>query len=85
MKGAFTQNDYLAQVLQPHVQSILEAFVAVTHLLRPSVEPLFMEDGNSAHSHKSTGNCCARYHTAHEIILIPHPSTSPDMNPIEKC
>jgi transposase len=44
-----------------------------------------MEDGNSAHGHKSTNNCCAQYRTKHGIILIPHPSTSPDMNPIEKC
>jgi transposase len=44
-----------------------------------------MEDGNSAHGHKSTTNCCARWRTAYGIVLIPHPSTSPDMNPIEKC
>jgi len=44
-----------------------------------------MEDGNSAHGHKSTRNCCAKWRTAHGIILMPHPSTSPDMNPIEKC
>jgi len=83
-KGAFKQTDYLSQVLE-HLQPILEAFAAVTHLLRPPAEPLFIEDGNSAHSHKSTQNCCARYHTAHGIVLMPHPSTSPDMNPIEKC
>jgi hypothetical protein len=83
--GAFTQKDYLAQVLQPHIQPILEAFAAVTHLLRPLVEPLFMEDGNSAHGHKSTRNCYARWRIAHGIILMPHPSISPDINPIEKC
>jgi hypothetical protein len=83
-KGGLTQKDSLAQVLE-NIQPILEAFAAVTHLLRPSAEPLFMEDGNSAHGHKSTRNCCARYRTAHGIILMPHPSTSPDMNPIEKC
>jgi transposase len=44
-----------------------------------------MEDGNSAHGHKSTRNYCAKWRTAHGIILMPHPSTSPDMNPIEKC
>jgi hypothetical protein len=84
-KGAFTQIDYLSQVLAPHLEGIVEAFAAVTHLLRPSVEPLFMEDGNSAHGHKSTRNCCAQWRTKHGIILMPHPSTSPDMNPIEKC
>jgi len=83
-KGALTQKDYLAQVLS-RIQLILEAFAVVTHLLCPSAEPLFMEDGNSAHGHKSTRNCCARYRTQHGIILMPHPSTSPDMNPIEKC
>jgi transposase len=83
--GAFNQKDYLSQVLAAHIQPILEAFAAVTHLLRPSAEPLFMEDGNSAHGHKSTRNCCAQFRTKHGIILMPHPSTSPDMNPIEKC
>jgi hypothetical protein len=84
-RGAFKQVDYLCQILEPHIQSIIEAFAAVTHLLAPPTEPLFMEDGNSAHGHKSSRNCCARYRTAHGIILMPHPSTSPDMNPIEKC
>jgi transposase len=44
-----------------------------------------MEDGNLAHGHKSTNNCCAKWRTTHGVILMPHPSTSPDMNPIEKC
>jgi len=83
--GAFVQRNYLAQVLEAHLQPILEAFAAITHLLRPVAEPLFMEDGNSAHGHKSTSNCCAKWRTAHGIILMPHPSISPDMNPIEKC
>ncbi|KAG4430256.1 hypothetical protein IFR05_014252, partial [Cadophora sp. M221] len=83
--GAFKQADYLAQVLAPYIEGILEAFAEVTHQLRPSAEPLFMEDGNAAHGHKSTRNCCTRYRTAHGIILMLHPSTSPDMNPIEKC
>ncbi len=63
----------------------MNAFAAVTHLLRPITEPLFMEDGNSAHGHKSTRNYGAQWRTKHGIILMPHPSTSPDMNPIEKC
>ena len=81
--GAFTQADYLAQVLKPHIDQFIETFSAITHKL--GVEPLFIEDGNSAHGHKSHQNCCARWRTAHGIILMPHPSTSPDMNPIEKC
>lgn len=83
--GAFKQGDYLSQILEPHIQGILEAFAVITHQLAPSAEPLFMEDGNSAHGHKSQRNCCAKWRTAHGIILMPHPSTSPDMNPIEKC
>jgi transposase len=83
--GAFKQTDYLSQILTPHIQGFLEDFASTTHKLNPAVEPLFMEDGNSAHGHKSTTNCCARWRTAHGIILMPHPSTSPDMNPIEKC
>jgi len=51
-KGAFTQKDYLAQILTPHIESILEDFGTHTHAL--GLEPLFMEDGNSAHGHKST-------------------------------
>ena len=47
-KGAFPQVDYLYQVLSS-IQPILEAFAVITHLLRPFAEPLFMEDGNSAH------------------------------------
>jgi transposase len=83
--SALKQVDYLSQVLEPHIRPILEAFAAITHQLRPSVEPLFMEDGNSAHGHKSTRNCCAKFRTKYGIILMPYPSTSPDMNPIEKC
>ncbi len=56
-KGAFTQKDYLTQILSPYIESILEAFRERTHAL--GLEPLFMEDGNSAHGHKSTTNCCA--------------------------
>jgi hypothetical protein len=58
-----TQKDYLAQVLQAHIQLILEAFVAVTNLLCPSADPLFMEDGNSAHGHKTACNYCQRFRT----------------------
>ncbi|PMD16539.1 hypothetical protein NA56DRAFT_607466, partial [Hyaloscypha hepaticicola] len=66
------------------IHAIRETFSTITHLLYPLVEPLFMEDGNSAHGHKSTSNCCTKWRTTHGIILMPHPSTSPDMNPIEK-
>ena len=82
---ALKQVDYLAQVLEPYIRPILEAFAEITHRLRPSAEPLFMEDGNSAHGHRSKHNCCQRFRTKYGIILMPHPSTSPDMNPIEKC
>jgi len=82
-KGAFKQIDYLTQVLQ-YLQPILEAFTLITYQLRLVVEPLFMKDSNSAHGHKSTTNYYTRYYTKHGIILISHPSISPDMNPIEK-
>jgi hypothetical protein len=77
------QKDYLSQVLAPYIEGILKAFAEVTHQL--GVEPLFMEDGNSAHGHQSSRNCYAQFRTKHGIILMPHPSTSPDINPIEKC
>jgi transposase len=83
--GAFTQADYLAQVLAPHIEGFISDFAKITHTLSPIIEPLFIEDGNSAHSHKSIRNCCIRWRTAYRIILMPHPSTSPDINPIEKC
>jgi hypothetical protein len=79
------QKDYLAQILKTHPTPILEAFAAITHQLCLVAEPLFIEDGNSAYSYKSIGNCCARWCTAYGIILMPQPSTSLDMNPIEKC
>ena len=83
-KGTALKQDYLTQVLE-YLLPILEAFALATYSLRPSAEPLFMEDGNPAHGHKSATNCCARYRTKNGIVLMPHLSTSPDMNPIEKC
>jgi hypothetical protein len=58
--GAFKQMDYLTQILEGHIQLILEAFAAVTHTLKHFAEPLFTEDGNSAHGYKSISNCYAR-------------------------
>jgi hypothetical protein len=82
--SSFLQTDYLQQVLK-YLQPILNAFALVTHSLLPSAEPLFIEDGNLAHSHKLMHNCCAKYRLQHGIILLPYPSTSHNMNPIEKC
>ena len=82
--GAFLQTDYLSQILE-YLQPIIATFALITRTLNGSPEPLFMEDGNSAHGHKSAHNCCAKYRAKHGISLLPHPSTSPDMNPIEKC
>jgi hypothetical protein len=81
--GAFTQENYLAQVLKPAIEGILAAFGAVTATL--GLEAQFMEDGNPAHGHKSTTNPCAVWRAFKGIVLFPHPSTSPNMNPIEKC
>ena len=83
--GAFKQTDYLAQILEPHLEGFIDDFATITYSLSPVAEPLFMEDGNSAHGHKTTRNCCAKWRTAHGIVLMPHPSTSPDINPIKKC
>jgi hypothetical protein len=81
--GAFIQTDYLAQVLEPAIKVILEDFGLVTAEL--GYAPLFIEDGNPAHSYKSITNPCAVYREKHGIQLLNHPSTSPDLNPIEKC
>jgi hypothetical protein len=75
----------LKQVLEPHIQGFIDDFATITHTLSPIAELLFIEDGNAAHGHKSERNCCVKWRTAHGIILMPHPLTSPDMNPIEKC
>jgi hypothetical protein len=77
--SAFKQTDYLGQVLEPYIQSFLEAFRAICGT------PQFIEDGNSAHGHKSLTNPCARWRASHSILLFPYPAISPDMNPIEKC
>lgn len=81
--GAFTQKNYLEQVLEKAIVGILDDFRQIT--LPEGLQPQFMEDGNSAHGHKSTTNACALWRKAHGITLFPHPFTSPDMNPIEKC
>jgi transposase len=81
--GAFTQKNYLEQVLEKALVGILGAFGQIT--LPKGLQPQFMEDGNSAHGHKSINNVCAIWRRNHGITLFPHPSTSPDMNPIEKC
>jgi hypothetical protein len=57
--SVFKQIDYLAQILKPHIQGILEAFAPIIHVLRPA-EPLFIENGNSTHSHKSSSNYYAQ-------------------------
>jgi hypothetical protein len=81
--GAFTQKNYLEQVLEKALVGILGAFGQIT--LPEGLQPQFMEDGNSAHGHKSINNVCAIWRRNHGITLFPHPSMSPDMNPIEKC
>jgi hypothetical protein len=83
-KGALKQSDYLQQLLEPYIQGILEAFTLITHTLRPSIKPLFIEDGNLTYSYKSTTNYYIRFRTQYNIILMPYPSTSLDINPIEK-
>ncbi|RFU27462.1 hypothetical protein B7463_g8873, partial [Scytalidium lignicola] len=73
----------LNQILEPAIEVILEDFRVVTSEL--GYTPIFMEDGNSAHGHKSITNPCAIFREKHGIQLLNHPSTSPDLNPIEKC
>jgi hypothetical protein len=46
--GAFTQKDYLAQVLELYILGFLEAFGVVCKTLQ------FIEDENSVYRHKST-------------------------------
>jgi hypothetical protein len=77
------QKDYLLQILSLYIESILEDFGVHTYTL--GLEPLFIENSNSAYSYKSEGNCYIIYYTKHGIILMPYPSTSPDINPIKKC
>ena len=58
--GAFTQGDYLTQVLT-RIRPILAAFALITHELEVPQEPLFMEDGIPAHGHKSITNICFQF------------------------
>jgi hypothetical protein len=81
-RGALIQTDYLAQVLELAIESILEDFGLVTTEL--GYLPIFMEDGNPAYSYKSMNNPYALYREKHRIQLLNHPSTSPDLNPIKK-
>src|ERR1700688_4890008 len=74
---------YLVQVLEPAIKVILEDFGLVA--AESGYLPTFMEDGNPAHGHKSTTNICAKFRQKHDIQLLNYPSTSPDLNPIEKC
>ena len=44
-----------------------------------------MEDGNSAHGHKSTTNPRALWRAFKGIVLFSYLVISPDKNPTEKC
>jgi len=81
--GAFVQQDYLKQVLEPAIEVILTDFALVTSKIR--FLPSFIEDSNPAHSHKSINNPCALFRASKGIDILDHPSTSPDLNPIKKC
>jgi hypothetical protein len=81
-RGVLIQIDYLAQVLELVIESILKDFGLVT--IKLGYLLIFMEDSNLAYSHKSVNNPCALYKEKHGIQLLNHLSTSPDLNPIEK-
>ena len=81
-KGAFIQKDYLSQILVSYIEFILEDFGTYTYTL--GLEPLFIENGNSAYGYKSTRNCYTQYYTIYGIILMPYLLTSPNINLIEK-
>ena len=83
-RGALIQADYLVQVLEPYIGPILEAFTLIIYILRPSVDPLFIEDSNPVYGYKSTTNYYTRYYIKYGIVLIPYPSTSPNIKPIKK-
>jgi transposase len=70
-------------VLEQAIESILATFKLATNAV--GLEPLFIEDGNPAHGHKSISSVCTKWRKAYRIVLFPHPASSPDMNPIEKC
>jgi hypothetical protein len=70
-------------VLEPAIEAILVDFGMVTAESR--YLPTFIEDSNPAHSYKSTTNICARFRQEHNIQILNHPSTSLDLNLIEKC
>jgi transposase len=77
------KKNYLEQVLETAISGILGAFRQIT--LPEGLQLQFIKYGNSAHGHKTTIKCCAVWRASKGITLFLHPSTSPDMNPIEKC
>jgi hypothetical protein len=68
----------------PAIEVILEDFGLVTAELVGYI-PLFIEDSNPVYSYKSITNSCTVYREKHGIQLFNYLSTSPDLNPIEKC
>jgi hypothetical protein len=64
-RGALIQTDYLAQVLELAIESILEDFGLVTAELGYLL--IFMEDGNPIYSYKSINNPYALYKEKHGI------------------
>jgi hypothetical protein len=72
--GGMTAERYQKQVLEEHVKSIyadLERELGSVH---------FQQDGASSHQAKSTQKWFERNH----ILLLYHPPSSPDLNPIER-
>ena len=76
--GAFLQKDYVAQVLEAHMDDIMADMRAA------GIEPILMEDGNSAHGMRTTTNPAATWKHLHQIILLDWAANSPDLNPIEQ-
>ena len=70
-------------VNQTKYQEILaEANIPAFVASHPHRDPLFMEDGATAHTAKST----RKWHADRSISLLPDwPGNSPDFNPIENC
>jgi len=79
--SVFTQKDYLSQVLEFYIEGFLKAFGAI---LKVGKTFQFIEDGNSAYSHKSTTNLYIHWRAFKDIVLFYHLAISPDINPIEK-
>jgi transposase len=71
--GGMNTDRYISQVLEPHLAPFYH------HMEKQRLEIVFQQDGTPSHTAKAT----KKWLSKHSIDLFPHPSNSPNLNPIE--